>query len=118
VTPDQQDVVVCAAAASAICEILGTITVWFSYRKSARVGDSIREMFERFEKDQQSRTVMDQIPQWSSNADFVNAMKRTTATFSDISDTLTKKWWMSVGLLAYVLGATFGLIAVIAGVWG
>jgi hypothetical protein len=115
-TPDQRDWVIAFASASAICEIWGTITVWISYRRSAKVGDAIKTMFTQFEIDQRNRTLIDQIPQWSSNSEFVNAMKRTMSTFSDISDTLTKKWWMTAGFWAYVFGALFGVAAVIAGV--
>ena len=116
-TNGQKVTVVVFAALSAFCEVWGTITVWIAYRRSAKVGASIGAMFAQFEINQKNRTIIDQIPQWSSNWEFVNAMRRTMSTFSDISDTLTKKWWMTAGLVAYIFGAFFGLIAVILGIW-
>lgn len=118
----QKIVVVILAGLSAVCEIWGTITVWIAYNRSANVGDSIRREMRQAKIDELPRLM-------ESKDDFVRMMAR----FADpsevqvvreqnrkavltLSHPLRKSRSMTAGLAAYILGAIFGLGAVIAGV--
>lgn len=100
-TPDQSHWVIILASASAVFEIWGTITVLVSYFRSASVAEAIWKAA-------------------SGSGGFV--ARQSLAPWADLSELATlagplrKKLWITLGLLAYILGAIFGLLAVIVGV--
>jgi hypothetical protein len=81
--------------ASAVFTIMGTITVAFNYYKSSVIAKAIVKNF---------------------NPDFSIPFNEREQ-FIDLTKQLTSRWYLTAGLIAYVLGAIFGLCAGLAAIY-
>ena len=105
-TPDQKDLVIVLSAVSAASELFGTFTVLRSFRRTAKVAEEIRTALAP------SVTAMGIVIDADS---YLNQAKLTSLVRS-IADKIGWDPWTFAGLLAYVVGAGFGLWAAILAV--
>jgi len=122
-TPDQTDWVIALASTSAVCEFWGTGTVWAAYRRSARLGNTIRREIEGVRAESEGPTrkkrLSDMINLAAKYRDPFELQKEQLANLDQLetlASPLAKSFWMTSGLVAYFVGAILGLLAVIVGV--
>jgi len=88
-------VIIIFLALTAIFEVLGTVTVAINYYRTSSSAKEITQSFNpRFS-----------VP-FSERAKIIN-----------LAEKLTRKWYLTAGLIAYVLGAIFGLLAGLAAIY-
>jgi hypothetical protein len=114
-------IVIVLAALAALCELFGTLTVFATYRRSAKLGDSIHSMLAREEYASQfgsetKRHLADMMQRWADPGDVRKVKDFSTNAIRELSMSLEPKWWISLGLWAYVAGAALGLAAAIVAV--
>jgi hypothetical protein len=115
--------VIVLASISAMCEFWGTGTVWMSYRRSARVGDTIRHeiAYARTEigPDERKQKLSESVNLAAKYRDPFELQKVQLANIEQLETLaapLATRWWITSGLVAYFVGAILGLVAVIVGV--
>ncbi len=72
---------------AAICQILGTISVAVNYYRTSVIAELIVD---------------------SSQTQLANIFSEREK-LSAVASQLTRRWWLNLGLLAYIIGAIFGL---------
>jgi hypothetical protein len=122
-TGDQRDWVIVLATVSAICEFWGTGTVWLSYRRSARVGDNIRNEIvtakAQIGPDERGKPLPELVNLAARFRDPFELQQVQLANLDQLETLaapLATSWWIASGLVAFLLGAVLGLVAVIIGV--
>lgn len=111
--------VIALAAASAVCEMFGTVTVWRTYRRSVAAGDRIRSVLQmRIElEDAMARDPRESLYQsmqrWADPVELQRAKDEMRAAIRNAAEPLKADRWTSAGLAAFVLEAVLGFVAVV-----
>jgi len=114
--------VIVLAILAALFEIFGTVTVFLTYRRSANLGASIVGALASAEVSSESgltdteKLFLKVIPPPVERSDVQRIKDTSYESIKKLSKSLEPKWWITLGLWAYVLGAVLGLAAAIVAV--
>ena len=118
-TTSHRAIVMVLAALSAFCEIAGTITVLVTYQRTAKLGRSIRGVLtSRTELDEQQRSDPHQAD-WDTRRGAISPeefreLKIEYQGYLDaLAEPLQPNRCAMFGLIAYIVGAVFGLAAAV-----
>ena len=115
----QRVLVIVFAVISALCEVTGTVTVLITYKRTSRLGAAIRnDLVSLISVNVAQRSDTYQ-SEWDHKKGFVNPMEYRDSKIEQLehlaalAEPLQPNWWTSLGLLAYITGAAFGLAAAV-----
>ena len=86
---------------SAACEIFGTVTVWRSFRKTAKSAGEIKRQLAPQTTPAGAKSEFGTYAQFMTHGNLL----------IEVADRLGPDPWTTAGLVAYILGALFGAIA-------
>jgi len=114
-------IVIVFAVLAALCELFGTVTVFLTYRRSANLGKAINQKLgiEEYASQFDSETkrhLADMMQRWADPGDVRRVKEFSTDSIKLLSESLEPKWWITLGLWAYIFGALLGLAAAIVAV--
>jgi hypothetical protein len=121
-SPDERHLVILFASLSAICECWGTATVWYSYKRSASVGDSLRQEISNAKSVisdsnfQKFSGMLGVAAIFRNPFELIKVQRSNLDRLETLSAPLKSNFWITSGLIAYFVGAVFGLLAVFAAV--
>jgi hypothetical protein len=99
---------------SSVAELFGTVTVWLNYARGAELA---RDILIEIEGEEQAATELEhqnRIPAMdheSLELALVKVAEAAKRLRSQVGNQLERRWYLTAGLVAYVLGAILGLTA-------
>ncbi len=88
---------------SALCELFGTVTVWRSFRKTAKTAADIKRQLAPQSTPAGAKSEFGTYAQFMTHGTLLN----------EVADRLGPDPWTTAGLVAYILGAILGALAAI-----